>query len=178
MADTQALQMAEDTLIDIEVPMPPGIDWLGGLLTLGWVLLALLILLLLGSVVWFVWRRAQLYWRLERLKRTLAKEPSEAVKDGAVLLYQALQTAKRHRLLGGEAEERLKCEIDQACFGPQSVSRETLSALIQTFQANLKAAAPTIGDGFRALFSIIRTGFCRLFARRRKPAQTLRGNHK
>lgn len=178
MADTQAMQMAENTLIDIEVPMPPGIDWLGGLLMLGWGLLAVLVVLLLGTLVWFVWRRAQLYWRLERLKRALAKSSSEVVKDGAVLLYQALQTAKRHDLLNSDAEAPLKLAIDQACFGPKTVSRETLSSLIQTFQAELKAAAPSMGDAVRALPTLVRTGLKRLGLERANADQTLRGNHK
>lgn len=175
MADTQAMQMAENTLIDIEVPMPPGIDWLGGLLMLGWGLLAVLVVLLLGTMVWFVWRRAQLYWRLERLKRALAKSSSE---HGAVQLYQALQTAKRHDLLSSDAEAPLKQAIDQACFGPKTVSRETLSSLIQTFQAELKAAAPSMGDAVRALPTIVRTGLKRLGLGRANADQALRGNHK
>ncbi|KUJ74254.1 hypothetical protein AVO42_02225 [Thiomicrospira sp. XS5] len=175
MADTQAMQMAENTLIDIEVPMPPGIDWLGGLLMLGWGLLAVLMVLLLGTMVWFVWRRAQLYWRLERLKRALAKSSPE---HGAVQLYQALQTAKRHDLLSSDAEAPLKQAIDQACFGPKTVSRETLSSLIQTFQAELKAAAPSMGDAVRALPTIVRTGLNRLGLGRANAEQTLRGDHK
>ncbi|MGC9386851.1 MAG: hypothetical protein ACP5D0_07895 [Hydrogenovibrio sp.] len=186
--DADVLQAAQNTLLDIEVPAEPGVDWWGLLMMFGWGLVGLLIWLLLVWLMWHFGRRWRLRWALHKVVRGLRtaddsgdsgdsavskSEPAKRCQAELNRLCHLFQTAVRHRLLPPPSVSALKPTIDQACFSENGVSRETLLKMAQTFRRDLIASTPSFGSvllcGWRNGFETVRASL-RAWRARLKPS--------
>lgn len=146
MADNSVLaQIDENQLMDIELPIAPGIDWVG---LLQWTGIGLITLLLLFVVFWTVthyWLRVRLQWQLRQGHRRLKQVHQQHEMDLiGYQLYQQFIMAKRHQLLAVDGSDVFTLKINQACFSKTQVSRETLIELFQLFDEHLAATRPSL----------------------------------
>ncbi|RUM91883.1 MAG: hypothetical protein DSZ27_05015 [Thiomicrospira sp.] len=138
-------QIAENKLIDIELPTAPGIDWLAWLQILGSLLLTLAVILIIAALMAHFWQRVRLNIRIKRaLKRSKQQSLVSDIQRTASQSYQWFQIAKNHALLTEDDQMRLQIKIDQACFSKVPVSRETLEDILLDFENALIVTQPTV----------------------------------
>lgn len=131
----------EDELIDIELPIAPGIDWLFwlevGLLVALFVLLAVLLLWVLSKL----WQPLRLRMVLKAQRTQLTAENCQAT---LAKLFQIWQRVSQTMPIPEPEMANLQQKINQACFAKQEVSRETLSELLQETEALVQAYRPRL----------------------------------
>ncbi|PLA75297.1 hypothetical protein CYQ88_01650 [Hydrogenovibrio sp. SC-1] len=154
MADNSELaSMDENQLMDIELPMAPGIDWIG---LLQWAGIAILIILGLIIVFWALthyWFRIRLQLQLRHYGRRLkALDETVEIRRISYRIYSVFAMAQRHQLISAAETDALAVKINQACFSKPQVSRETLIDFMQAFRFALSANRPR-------LTSVLRQGF-------------------
>ncbi|MDG4813530.1 hypothetical protein P8629_10975 [Hydrogenovibrio sp. 3SP14C1] len=147
-------QIAENKLIDIELPTAPGIDWLAWLQIVGSLLLTLAVILIIAALMAHFWQRVRLNIRIKKAQKQL-KQPTRVAdfNQVAVQTYQWYRIAIKQALLTEHDQMRLQIKIDQACFSKTSVSRETLEDILQDFESALQATQPTLKAFFKQMIN-------------------------
>lgn len=146
MADNSALSsLDENQLMDIELPVAPGIDWVGLFQWAGMLLLILLILVIVFWALTHYWLRIRLQLQLYQQGRRLRNlEDSTDIQAVSYRMYSMFALAQRHQLISSAEGEELASKINQACFSKTQVSRETLIDFMQAFRLALSANRPSL----------------------------------
>ncbi len=129
-------------LVEIELPLDPGIDWVF------WIEVGTVIMLVLLVVMVLFWLR-RLLWgslKLQALTKLNIASLEKAGKDLSQLDIQSIlakinrqfQQAKRLHFLAEADEALLSARFNQALFSGQDVSRETATQLAENFIQALK----------------------------------------
>lgn len=153
MPDSANVFVDENQLIDIELPLTPGVDWLGIGQWLGISLMVGLVLVLLLWIATHYWLRASMQFQIRRAQKRLARLTVEA--DCQAMAYQVyawFASAQRHQLLPTSKNQDLAAKINQACFSKTHVSRETVMALLQQFDQSLSQSRPKLTTSLHGLY--------------------------
>lgn len=147
-------QIAENKLMDIELPTAPGIDWLAWLHILGALLLTVAVILIIAALMAHFWQRVRLNIRLKKAQKQL-KQISQVsdLRRMATQSYQWFQVALKQALLTEHDHMRLQVKIDQACFSKEPVSRETLEDILSDFESALMVTQPTLNTILKQVFT-------------------------
>ncbi|MBD3611638.1 MAG: DUF4381 domain-containing protein [Hydrogenovibrio crunogenus] len=146
-------QIAENKLIDIELPTAPGIDWLAWLQILGALLLTLAVILIIAALMAHFWQRVRLNIRIKKAQKELKQMPHPSdFRRTATQSYQWFQIAIKQALLTEHDQMRLQIKIDQACFSNVPVSRETLEDILSDFENALMVTQPTVKTILKQVF--------------------------
>lgn len=147
MANNNNAFVDENQLMDIELPLAPGVDWVGMAQWLGLMTLAIVVVLLLFWLVTHYWLSVRVQLELRRhLRRLLKVADVKQVQLASVRAYQLWVLAQRRRLVEQQAQTVLTPKINQACFGKEVVSRETLITFLQQFDQALAQNRPKLTD--------------------------------
>lgn len=147
-------QIAENKLMDIELPTAPGIDWLAWLHILGALLLTVAVILIIAALMVHFWQRVRLNIRLKKAQKQLKQisQVSDLLRM-ATQSYQWFQVALKQALLTEYDHMRLQVKIDQACFSKEPVSRETLEDILSDFESALMVTQPTLNTILKQVFT-------------------------
>jgi len=145
MSHSATHKVDETQLMDIELPLAPGIDWLG----MGQnVLLILIVVVILTGIYWAMthyWLRIRLQLQLRHQLRRFTKSATLVERQKVQnKVYQTFLLAQRHQLIPMVTAAELSQLINQACFSKTGVSRETFSALLQQFDQVLSKHRPKL----------------------------------
>jgi len=171
-----------DAFFDIELPVPPGVDWV---LWFEWFAGAGLVVLLAFLFVWLATQfgpRLALQNVLKQLKQQLRLAghlaPNElalpnVLSESKQSLYQAWQQAQKQQVfvqkelarVDLEAQEsrairvkQLHQQIQHSCFAKDKASRETLLQQTLAFEALLTETKPSTMQSFALLFKQLQKG--------------------
>ncbi len=140
VGSTKSIQPIDSNeLIEIELPSAPAFDWWFW----GELFLLLLVAVLIAWIVFSVRRQFlgslkaqyQLNRQLVKIKNTTNKLISRA---DCLKINQVFVNLKQNKQLDTHAAETLTTRFNEACFGPQPVSRETFISLLSDLLLELK----------------------------------------
>ncbi len=145
MADNSVLSnVDENQLMDIELPVAPGIDWIGLLQWAGMFMLVLLVLVIVFWALTHYWLRIRLQLQLRYYGRRLSVlDETVAARQLSYQIYPLFALAQQYQLISVAEIDALAVKINQACFSKTQVSRETLLDFIHAFRLALAANRPS-----------------------------------
>lgn len=128
--------MDEQQMIDIELPLAPGVDWWFWIQSFGAVLMLLIVI---GAFLWLTirfWRPLRVFFAIRRLNKKGSKNlpDTDALALAIAQAFTLLQVAKRHHLLETEQLNLLQAQMDPMCFSTQTVSHETFQTWLFAFE--------------------------------------------
>ncbi len=130
-------------LIEIEVPILPGVDW--------WffvelISLALIFFLVIGILFWVryvFWGSLKTQYLVKKsLVRLKSSDYKHITVEQCLRVNQLFLDAKKHQHLAIKDQEELATSFNQACFGREKVSCETFIPLLEKFLQALKQNQP------------------------------------